>query len=177
MSASIGLTFLPVSGRPVIIEKRKWDGSVSARWTALFHRDGGRMAWRTPTGTIRSHPRTGRQETTEHLEVSATCGDGWIVTAVLDADGRLLRYEVDATAGDEAERDGILAFIDLDLDLVISDHTAVVTDLIEFAERREEMGYPPGMLSAVVVALDKALRRHRRGDWPFDGSLLELAGP
>ena len=177
MSASIGLTFLPVSGRPVIIEKRKWDGSVSARWTALFHRDGARMAWRTPTGTIRSHPRTGRQETTEHLEVSATCGDGWIVTAVLDADGRLLRYEVDATAGDEAERDGILAFIDLDLDLVISDHTAVVTDLIEFAERREEMGYPPGMLSAVVVALDKALRRHRRGDWPFDGSLLELAGP
>ena len=164
MSASIGLTFLPVSGRPVIIEKRKWDGSVSARWTALFHRDGARMAWRTPTGTIRSHPRTGRQETTEHLEVSATCGDGWIVTAVLDADGRLLRYEV-------------LAFIDLDLDLVISDHTAVVTDLIEFAERREEMGYPPGMLSAVVVALDKALRRHRRGDWPFDGSLLELAGP
>ena len=53
------------------------------------------------------------------------------MTAVLAADGRLLRYEVDATAGDEAERDGILAFIDLDLDLVISDHTAVVTDLIE----------------------------------------------
>ena len=52
-----------------------------------------------------------------------------------------------------------------------------MTDLIEFAERREEMGYPPGMLSAVVVALDKALRRHRRGDWPFDGSLLGHAGP
>ena len=78
-----------VSGRPLIIEKRKWDGSVSARWTALFHRDGARLTWRTPVGTTRSHPRTGRQETTEHLEVSATCGDGWIATAVLDADGRL----------------------------------------------------------------------------------------
>jgi len=176
MSASIGRHPLLVSGRPLIIEKRKWDGSVSARWTALFQRDGARLTWRTPIGTSRSHPRTGEQETTEHLEVSATCSDGWIVTAILDADGRLLRYEVDATAGDEAERDGILAFIDLELDLVIRDQTAVVTDLIEFAERREEMGYPPGMLSAVVVALDGALRRHRRGDWPFDGSLLELAG-
>jgi hypothetical protein len=33
------------------------------------------------------------------------------------------------------------------------------------------MGYPPGLLSAVVLALDRALDRQRRGDWPFDGSL------
>ncbi|HSJ72840.1 MAG TPA: DUF402 domain-containing protein [Miltoncostaeaceae bacterium] len=160
-----------MSGRPLIIEKRKWDGSVSARWTARFQRDGARMTWRTPPGTPREHPRSGRHETTEHLEVSATCGEGWIVTAVIDADGELLRYEVDATAGQEVERDGVLAFIDLDLDLEINEGAAEVTDLMQFAERREQMGYPPGMLSAVVTALDKALRRHRRGDWPFDGSL------
>jgi uncharacterized protein len=160
-----------VTGRPVIIEKRKWDGSVSARWTAQFRRDGARLTWRTPPGTERAHPRSGRRETTEHLEVSATCGEGWIVTAVIGGDGGLTRYEVDATAGQEVERDGVLAFIDLDIDLEIDEGTVVVTDLIEFAERREQMGYPPGMLSGVVIALDKALRRHRRGDWPFDGSL------
>ena len=119
----------------------------------------------------RDHPRRDELETTEHLEVSATCGEGWIVTAVLGAGGDLLRYEVDATAGGEIERDGVLAFIDLDLDLEIDAGTVVVSDLIQFAEHREAMGYPPGMLSAVVVALDGALRRHRRGDWPFDGSL------
>jgi hypothetical protein len=160
-----------VTGRPVIIEKRKWDGSVSARWTARFTRDGARMTWRTPRGTERDHPRSGRREVTEHLEVSAACGEGWIATAVMDGDAELLRYEVDATAGDEVERDGVLAFIDLDIDLEIEGGTAVVSDLVQFAERREEMGYPPGLLSAVVVALDKALRRHRQGDWPFDGSL------
>jgi hypothetical protein len=104
-------------------------------------------------------------------EEPAACGEGWIATAVMDGDAELLRYEVDATAGDEVERDGVLAFIDLDIDLEIEGGTALVSDLVQFAERREEMGYPPGLLSAVVVALDKALRRHRQGDWPFDGSL------
>ncbi len=160
-----------MTGRPVIIEKRKWDGSVSARWTAQFLRDGARLTWRTPAGTERAHPRSGRRETTELLEVSATCGEGWIVTAVIDGDGALARYEVNATAGGEVEHDGVLAFIDLDIDLEIEQGTVVVTDLIQFAERREQMGYPPGMLSAVVIALDRALWRHRRGDWPFDGSL------
>ena len=133
-----------MSGRPLIVEKRKWDGSVSARWTADSRRAGPRLTSWTPAGTQRTHPRSSRQETTSHLEVSATCGDGWIVTAILDADGRLARYEVDATAGNEAERDGVLAFIDLDLDLIIEDGEAGVTDLIEFARRAEEMGYPPG---------------------------------
>jgi predicted esterase len=71
----------------------------------------------------------------------------------------------------EALRDGVLAFIDLDVDMEIEEGVVEVTDLVEFAERREQMGYPPGLLSAVVLALDRALDRQRRGDWPFDGSL------
>jgi protein associated with RNAse G/E len=93
------------------------------------------------------------------------------VTAVIGDDGQAVRYEVDATAGDEALHDGVLAFIDLDVDMDIEEGVVEVTDLVEFAERRERMGYPPGLLSAVVLALDRALDRRRRGDWPFDGSL------
>jgi hypothetical protein len=158
-------------GRPVTVEKRKWDGSVSARWTALLTREGPRMTWRTPPGTERARPRRGRTETTDHLEVSASCGEGWIVTAVIGADGEPARYEIDATAGEEVERDGVLAFTDLDLDMEVEEGAVAVTDLMQFAERREQMGYPPGLLSAAVLALDRALDRHRRGDWPFDGSL------
>ena len=160
----------------VVIEKRKWDGSVSARWSARLDEDGARTVWRTPAGTLRLHPRTGREEVVERLEVAATCGRGWIVSAIVDSDGGLVRYEVDATTGGEVVRDGVLAFIDIDLDLDIRGGEAVVRDLIEFAERREEMGYPPGLLSSAVIALDDALGRHRRGEWPFDGSLLEDPG-
>jgi hypothetical protein len=160
-----------LSGLAVTIEKRKWDGSISARWPARLQRDGGRLTWRTPPGTERTRPRKGRTETTEHLEVSATCGEGWIVTAFIGDEGEVMRYEVDATTGDEVDQDGVVAFIDLDVDMEIEDGAVEVNDLVEFAERREQMGYPPGMLSAIVVALDRALDRHRRGDWPFDGSL------
>jgi len=175
-SPSQGVEVPGVSRRPVVIEKRKWDGSVSARWAALFARDGERMTWITPAGTIRRRPRRGGDDTTALLEVSATNGTGWIVTAVLDAEGRLSRYDVDATDGGEAERDGVLAFIDLDLDLRLTDVGPAVEDLIEFALRREEMGYPPGLLSRAVLALDDALTRHWHGAWPFDGSLVELGG-
>jgi hypothetical protein len=129
------------------------------------------LTWRTPPGTERTRPRRGQTETTDHLEISATCGEGWIVTGVIGDDGQAVRYDVDATAGDEALRDGVLVFIDLDVDMEIEEGVVEVTDLVEFAERRERMGYPPGLLSAVVLALDRALDRQRRGDWPFDGSL------
>jgi hypothetical protein len=163
-----------VRRRPVIIEKRKWDGFVSARWRALFARDGGRMTWITPAGTIRRRPRRGGDETTTRLEISATCGRGWIVTAVLDTEGGLVRYDVDATSGGEVERGGLVAFVDLDLDLRVGNGAPAVADLIEFAQRREEMGYPSGLLSRAVLALDDALTRHWHGAWPFDGSLVTL---
>jgi hypothetical protein len=106
------------------------------------------------------------------MEVSATCGRGWIVTAVLDTEGGLLRYDFDATGGGEVERGGLVAFVDLDLRL--GDGAPAVADLIEFAQRREEMGYPSGILSGAVLALDDALTRHWHGAWPFDRSLVTL---
>ena len=163
-----------MSWYPAVIEKRKWDGSVSARWPALLARDGERITWITPAGTIRRRPRRGGDETTRRLEVSATRGGGWIATAIIDADGRLSHYHVDATRGGEAQRDGVLAFIDLDIDLRLGDGGPAVADLIEFAARRQEMAYPPGLLSQAVIALDDALNRHWRGEWPFDGSLVRL---
>lgn len=164
-----------MSARPITIEKRKWDGSLSARWTARFTRDGPRAIWWTPRGTRREHPRRGddQSEITPYDEVSATTGAGWLVTAVLGPGRRTIRYEVDATAGDERESGDVFAFVDLDLDLELAVGTTVVTDLIQFAERRSEMGYPPGLLTAATAALDAALKLHREGEWPFDGSLGE----
>ena len=124
----------------MLIEKRKWDGSVTARWEADLRQD-----------------------------------DGWIVTAVVGGDGALVRYKVDATVGDEERRQDVFVFVDIDLDLEIADGEARVEDLAEFAERRRTMGYPPGLLSHALAALDDALARYRRAAWPFDGSLLAEA--
>jgi len=159
----------------VLIEKRKWDGSVSARWEADLRRDDGRVVFVTPAGTRRERPRRGEVEVTRCLEVSGSAGAGWIVTAVVDGDGALVRYEVDATAGGEEPRRDVFAFVDIDLDLEIADGAAVVEDLAQFAERRRTMGYPPGLLTHAVAALDDALDRYRRGAWPFDGALLAEA--
>jgi hypothetical protein len=159
----------------VLIEKRKWDGSVSARWVADLRRDDGRIVFVTPPGTRRERPRRGGVEVTRCLEVSGSGGAGWIVTAVAGADGALVRYEVDATVGDEERRGDVFAFVDLDLDLEIAGGKARVEDLMDFAERRRTMGYPPGLLTHATAALDDALARWRRGAWPFDGSLLAEA--
>jgi hypothetical protein len=160
----------------VRIEKRKWDGTVSARWQADLRRDaGGRIVFVTPPGTRRERPRRGDVEVTRCLEVSGSHGAGWLVTAVVGADGVPVRFEVDATVGDERPRGGVFAFVDLDLDLEIAGGEPAVEDLAEFAERRRTMGYPPGLLTHAVTALDDALDRYRRGAWPFDGALLDEA--
>lgn len=159
----------------MLIEKRKWDGTVSARWEAELRRDGDRVVFVTPAGTRRERPRTGEVEVTRRREASASGGAGWIVTAFAAGDGEPARYTVDATMGDERPSGGMFAFIDLDLDLEIADGEVVVEDLLQFAQRRRTMGYPAGLLTHAAAALGDALDRHRRGAWPFDGSLLDEA--
>lgn len=156
---------------PVIVEKRKWDGSVSARWPARLWREGARTHWWTPAGTRRVHVRRGEEEVTDLAERTASEGRGWIATAVLTGDGAIARYEVDATVGDEREVDGVFAFVDLDLDLAIAGGRVEVQDLAEFAGRRRTMGYPDQIMRAALRSLDEARALHAAGRWPFDGSL------
>lgn len=160
----------------VVVEKRKWDGSVSARWPARLWREGDRTHWWTPAGTRRAHVRRGEDEVTRQDEHTASEGRGWITTAVLGADGAVARYAVDATVGGEREADGVFAFVDLDLDLEIAGGRLEVRDLAEFAERRRTMGYPDAVMRAALRSLDAARALHDAGDWPFDGSLAVPGG-
>lgn len=165
-----------MSAAPTTIEKRKWDGSVSARWEGLlWTEDGGRTLWWTPAGTRRAHRRKGELEVTAHHEVTASTGAGWIATAVIGERGEVVRYEVDATVGDERVVDGVFGFVDLDLDLEIAGDRVEVQDLAEFAGRRREMGYPPEVMQAAIRSLGEVRELHEAGRWPFDGSLAATA--
>lgn len=159
------------AAHPAVVEKRKWDGSVSARWAVRLWLDGRRTHWWTPAGTRRAHLRRGEEEITVLPERTATEGRGWIATAVLAAGGGVARYEVDATVGGEREVDGVFAFVDLDLDLEIVGGRPEVQDLAEFAARRRTMGYPDAVMRGALRSLDEARALHETGRWPFDGSL------
>lgn len=160
------------AGAPITVEKAKWDGSVSARWRALLLPARPPVqAWRTAAGTPIARPRKGTVERAEHDEVSVTTGRCWVVTALLGPDGRPASYEVDACAPVEPARDGLLRYVDLDLDLELGDGEIRLLDQEQFVRRAAEMGYPDAMRDCAWAALRDAADRYAERRWPFDGAL------
>jgi len=159
--------------RPVVVEKRKWDGSVSARWPArLLDDDPDRLVWVTEAGTCRDRLRRGEREVVDRREATAAGSAWWVVTAWADDEGRV-RYEVDA-ATPALRDDGLVAFVDLDLDLSLGDGEARLEDEDQFARRSREMGYPAEVRHGARAGLADAARRWRSKRWPFDGTLADL---
>ncbi|WP_217914484.1 DUF402 domain-containing protein [Miltoncostaea marina] len=158
--------------RTVTVEKRKWDGSVSARWrAALLSAPPGPWLWRTPAGTRREHPRRGETETVAHDEVAAACDEWWVVTATLGPGGAVEGWTVDAALPVEAAGADVVAFVDLDLDLAVAGGRVRLEDEDDFHRRAREMGYPEEVCSGAWGGLRDAVRRHAAGEWPFDGTV------
>jgi hypothetical protein len=174
-SAATGQTRL--AAVRVMVEKRKWDGSVGARWPAQLEAlDGGRLLWVADAGTVRDRPRRGEVETLGHTEAGAAeAGAWWVATAHVDVAGAPLRYTVDASTPAELAG-GTLAFVDLDLDLTLESGSEQLEDVDQFAERAARMGYPEEVRLGAWRGLRDAASRFRAGAWPFDGSLAEAAG-
>ncbi len=158
---------------PITVEKAKWDGSVSARWPALLLPARPPVqAWRTAAGHRRSSaPGRGPSSAPSRTLVSVTQGGCWVVTALLGPDGRPASYEVDACAPVEPARDGVLRWVDLDLDLEIDDGEIRLLDREQFRRRAVEMGYPRTCATCAWAALRDAAERYAARRWPFDGGL------
>jgi len=136
----------------VVVEKRKWDGTVSARWVARLVAGPPTVCWwRTHVGTIRERPRLDAREVVTQEELSLAGRDWWVLTALLGADGRIERMKVDAATPVTSEPDALLWFYDLDLDLQIDGSTVIVRDADVLQRRAREMGHP-----------DEVCRRARR---------------
>lgn len=171
----------PGGARWVTVEKRKWAGQVSARWQALLTQTPpAPWLWHTPAGAVRPHPWKGREETVGCREVSVGGLDWWLVTLSVDGAGRVRACEVDAILPVERPREGVLAFVDLDLDLGLDlgRRESVLKDEEDFRRRAEEMGYPAWVRRAAWKGLWEAKRRFERELWPFGGHLEAiLAAP
>lgn len=157
-------------GRPVLVEKRKWDGQVSGRWGArLVSAPPEAWVWTTPAGALREHPWTGRAECRVRAEVAMGGLGCWLVTFGLDADGRPAAAHADAILPVEEVAPGLLAFVDLDLDLAIDlgARRVVLEDEDDFTRRAARMDYPGWVRAAAWTGLREVERRLRCGAWPF----------
>jgi len=165
----------------VVVEKRKWDGTVSARWAArVVSREASVWCWRTDIGTIRERPRLDALEVVTQEELSVAGQGWWVLTAFLDADGRIERMKVDAATPVTAETDRLLWFVDLDLDLQIEGSSVIVRDEDVLVRRAREMGYPPEVCGRARAALEDVAARWATRRWPFDAALIQFgarAGP
>lgn len=159
---------------PVTVEKRKWDGSVSARWDArLMERRPGRWVLETPAGTLRARPRAGGARVLPHREVTVGSGGPWLVTFAYDAAGRLVAARADAVLPPAWAGPGLVTFTDLDLDLEIDVGTgaSTVRDEEDLARNGAAMAYPAAVVASAWEGIREVRERLERGRWPFTAPL------
>jgi len=156
------------------VEKRKWDGSVSAVDTARpLAVPGGSSAWLVPAGSRRERPSTGVVEVVDRDELwVALPGEWWVLCGYTDGDRSLSAYKVHAAAPFEAPtRDDEIVWIDLDLDFEVAGDDVEIEDEAQFHDHARTMGYPDEVVRGAWSGISTIAARYTNGDWPFDGSM------
>ena len=154
------------------MEKLKWDGSVSSRTPAcLLSGAGEPPLWLVAPGAEREHPRRGSRETVAGYEIGVAGRGWWVATAVAGSDGAVSGYRVDAALPVAPPAEGVLGFVDLDLDLVGDRERLALRDVEDFERRARTMGYPERVRRMAWAGLEDAEGRFTRGRWPFGGWL------
>ena len=162
----------PAAGRRIAIEKRKWDGTIAARSSGWLLDDLDRArCWLVPAGTAEERPRLGRLEHSTADTILVAAGTWWIVSVRLGADGEPGPYRVDAGLSPGRPYEGVLRWVDLDLDLVLDGGDVELRDREDFRRRARTMAYPPEVREGAWRGIHDAACRHGTGMWPFDGSL------
>lgn len=162
--------------RPIGVEKRKLDGSVSARHSAqLVRATRHSVAWLVPAGTRRERPMRERTEHVERTELwLAPRRRPWLVCARPSrAEGSV---DVTVHAALPAElTPGAVTWVDLDLDLLVEASGAIqLRDVDVFVARARGFAYPDDVVATAWAGIGEATGRLVREAWPFDGTLARL---
>jgi hypothetical protein len=161
--------------REVRVEKRKWDGRVSAidERALLAEADAPRLAWFVPAGSARSHPWAGTREVVAHDELWLTCNDEWwVLCAEVDQD-QIVSLVLHAAVPVEPTAPDRIDWIDLDLDLEVRDGELSLEDEEQFHRHAATMSYPREVIRGAWAGISRMAPRYTMGEWPFDGWLEE----
>jgi hypothetical protein len=158
----------------VRVEKRKWDGTISAVDTARpLAVPGDISAWLVLAGSRRERPRNGVIESVETDELwIAVPGEWWVLCGYTDSNRSLNGYKVHAAAQFETPTsDREIVWVDLDLDFEVVGDEVGLEDEAQFHEHARTMGYPDDVVRGAWSGISTIAARYTTGDWPFDGSM------
>ena len=158
----------------VRIEKRKWDGSVSAIEVGRrVDNVEGLVAWLVPAGSERQRPTAGRVEPVTSDEIwAAVPGEWWVLCGYASPSRQIEHFKVHAAAPFvRTQTAGEIVWIDLDLDFEVTGDDVEIEDESEFHEHARTMGYPDYVVRGAWSAISWIATRYTTGGWPFDGTI------
>jgi len=162
---------------PVVVRKLKYDGTLRSTWPGDLV-DARGDDWLIVFHDSERHPK-------DPPDPGAPPGFGIHIVGLrepltilfrFDPLGRFVEARCDA-ALPATLRGRTIDFVDLDLDvIVLPGGTHFVRDRADFEARARAMAYPPDVRRAAWCGILHALRRIRRGRFPFDGTREAILG-
>jgi protein associated with RNAse G/E len=154
------------------IEKRKWDGTLSAVCDGrLLERTGGVVAWWITPGTVRTKPARDEVELVAEDEIwLAVPGEWWVLCAHSEG-GTINDSVLHAAAPFQMPSDECVLWTDLDLDFEVRGTEIAVEDEVQFHEHAKSMAYPDEVVRGAWSGISAIAPRYTTGEWPFDGWL------
>lgn len=153
----------------ITINSRKFDGRISKTWHAeLTQQDDTILIFTGVFETAVDHRKLGYiRKGTVSREYYWT--DKWYnVFRFIEPEGELRNYYCNVATPPTFE-DGILDYIDLDIDVLADANLNYeVLDLDEFEERRVTLGYTPEIIERSKRSLDELIRLLETRQFPFD---------
>lgn len=163
--------------RQLVVRKLKFDGSVRYAWDGELMEE--REGWLVVLHDWRRHEK--RESASSNIQGAAGFGIHYLGTdgplSVLfwfDEAGEFADAKCDA-AFPAVRRGETADFVDLDLDVVVlPGGSHYIRDQQVFADRCISMGYSEEAQRAAHLGILHALRKVRRGTFPFDGHAENL---
>ncbi|MFG2416696.1 DUF402 domain-containing protein [Streptomyces goshikiensis] len=155
----------------VLVDVRKYDGSLSARWTAVRLGEDEHGVWLGTAQGVPVSSSTGEEPSRFAYVMLVPRGEWWTATFCADP-GPEVYCDV-CTVPDWNAGGTVVSMVDLDLDVVRPrGGGAHVEDEDQFAERRMRYGYPDSVVEAARQTCEWLMERVRRdgdggGDEPF----------
>jgi hypothetical protein len=160
-------------GTPLQVASTKYDGSLHYRYdvTVVDDRGGRMLAWGaagTPMTSYRGELVARRHMLRVHDDVS-----WWNLEVVWEPDWRPNKHYVNIALPSTWD-DGVLRFVDLDLDVSWwADGRVFLLDVDEFDEHTQRFGYPQNVVDGAWAAVDEVRAMIEGLVFPLDGSLYD----